>query len=99
MNAIWVYLQDAMQDEYVRNRLKGLVCKTRARHMSCISSVRKMHTSPTEMILPDIYRTSPTGNGSRKRDQQPADASWSATVIPSAGKFQITSSQEPAANP
>ena len=88
-----------MQDEYVRNLLKGLGCKTRARNMSCISRVRKMHTSQTDMILPDIYRASPAGNWSRKLDQQPADASWSATVIPAAGKFQITRSDEPAANP
>ena len=88
-----------MQDEYVRNLLKGLGCKTGARNMPCISSGTKIHTSQTDMILLDIYRASPAGNWSRKLDQQPADASWSATVIPAAGKFQITSSEEPAANP
>ena len=67
--------------------------------MPCITSARKIHTSQTDMILLDIYRVSPTGNWSRKLDQQPADASWSATVIPAAGKLQITSSEEPAANP
>ena len=67
--------------------------------MKCISSGTKIHTSQTDMILLDIYRASPAGNWSRKLDQQPADASWSATVIPAAGKFQITRSDEPAANP
>ena len=51
------------------------------------------------MILPDIYRASPAGSWSSKPDQQPADASWSETMIPAAGKFQITSSEEAAANP
>ena len=88
-----------MQDEYVRNLLKGLGCKTGARNMPCISSGRKIHTSQTDMILLDIYRASPAGNWSRKLDQQPADASWSATVIPAAGQFQITRSDEPAADP
>ena len=88
-----------MQDEYVRNILKGLGCKTGVRNMQCISSAMTIHTSQTDMILLDIYRVSPAGNWSRKLDHQPADASWSATVIPAAVILQITSSDEPAANP
>ena len=67
--------------------------------MPCISSARKIHTSQTDMILLHIYRASLAGNWSRKLDHQPADASWSATVIPAAVILQITSSDEPAANP